>query len=71
MKVPEWWELVSLFESEPKYVYEEDKNIPWFYNTIEFELARGRDKVTFTISPSYGTIDFIGLFGSTQDQMLE
>ncbi|EYE87192.1 hypothetical protein Q428_14665 [Fervidicella metallireducens AeB] len=58
MKIPELWELISLFESEPKYAYKEDKHIPWFYNTLEFVLTRGNDIVHFIISPAEGIIDF-------------
>lgn len=36
MKTPELWELISVFECEPKYIYGENRRIPWFYNTLEF-----------------------------------
>lgn len=58
MKTPELWELISLFECEPKYIYGEDKRIPWFYNTLEFVLIRGCDKACFIISPAEKIIDF-------------
>lgn len=35
--IPELWELIALFEMEPVYVYGEEKEIPWFYNTINFK----------------------------------
>ncbi|MEJ8305321.1 hypothetical protein [Saccharibacillus sacchari] len=48
--LPEEYELISLFESEPQLM---DEDIPWFYNTLTFKLQRESDILSCTISPAY------------------
>jgi hypothetical protein len=55
--LPELWELVALFEAEPVNVYGEEKEIPWFYSTLNFKLKRENETLDITISPAYGSID--------------
>lgn len=57
-EIPELWELTGLFEIEPVYVYGEEKEIPWFYSTINFKLKRGSETLDIIISPADGIIDF-------------
>jgi hypothetical protein len=38
---PEEWELLSLFESEPKVL---DQGVPWQYNTLTFDTQRGDEQ---------------------------
>lgn len=47
---PEEYELISLFESEPELL---DRDIPWFYNTLRFNIQRESDHLSCTISPAY------------------
>jgi hypothetical protein len=54
---PEDYELISIFETEPKLL---DDEIPWFYNTLIFKLQRNDDVLSFILSPAYRTIS-IGL----------
>lgn len=56
--VPELWELTGLFEIEPVYVYGEEKEIPWFYSTINFRLKRENETLDIIISPAEGIIAF-------------
>ena len=56
-EIPELWELIALFEMEPLYVYGEERNIPWFYSTINFKLKRNRETLDITVSPANGIID--------------
>lgn len=63
--IPELWELIALFEMEPVYVYGEEKEIPWFYNTINFKLNRGNETLDITISPANDIID-IQLFANNR-----
>jgi len=56
-ETPELWELIALFEMEPLYVYGEERNIPWFYSTINFKLKRNRETLDITVSPANGIID--------------
>jgi hypothetical protein len=52
---PEHWELISLFEGEPKLT---DPDVPWVYNRIQFSLGRGIERIECAIEPSSGQIDF-------------
>jgi hypothetical protein len=54
---PDDYELITIFESEPKLL---DKEIPWFYNTLFFELQRNDDVLSCVLCPAYKTIS-IGL----------
>jgi hypothetical protein len=45
---PEEWELLALFESEPTIT---DRDVPWFYNRLNFETKRGSDEVRCDIEP--------------------
>lgn len=62
-EIPEIWELIALFEMEPIYVYGEEKNIPWFYSTINFNISRNGEGLDITISPANGIIDIWVLVG--------
>lgn len=62
-EVPELWEMIALFEMEPVYVYGEEKEIPWFYSTINFKLKRESETLDITISPANGIIDIWLLIG--------
>lgn len=50
---PEEWELLSLFESEPKV---SDRDVPRFYNRLIYETTRDRDRVRCEIEPAYDTL---------------
>lgn len=50
---PEDYELISIFESEPKLL---DEDIPWFYNTLFFRLQRNDDILSCIFSPAYRSI---------------
>ncbi len=52
---PDEWELLSLFEAEPRL---HDPDIPWVYNTLSFETARGSDRILCVIEPGYERLDF-------------
>jgi hypothetical protein len=47
-------ELLAFFETEPKVL---DPNVPWFYNTLAFEVEPGGFEVHCRLSPAYGDID--------------
>lgn len=51
---PEEWELLSLFECEPRL---SARNVPWFYNQLTFETKRGNDEIRCEIEPGYGTLN--------------
>lgn len=55
--VPELWELIALFETEPVYVYGEESEVPWFYSTINFSLRRDHETLDVSISPAVGVIE--------------
>ncbi len=50
---PEDHELFAFFGTEPKV---RDPDIPWFYNTLEFEVERQGVLVQCRLSPSYGKV---------------
>ena len=50
MELPEPWELISFFESEPSL---SDPHLPWFYNRVTFSLERDGDVIEARIEPSY------------------
>lgn len=56
-EIPELWELIALFEMDPVYVYGEEKEISWFYSTINFKLKRENETLDITISPANGIVD--------------
>jgi hypothetical protein len=45
--------LVGFFESEPEIL---DPDVPWIYNTLDFETERQGILVRCRIAPSYGDI---------------
>jgi hypothetical protein len=51
LSLPEEFELISFFESEPKLA---DPKIPWVYNNLKFETQRGSDRLLCEIEPAYG-----------------
>ena len=50
---PEQHALISIFETEPRLT---DPDLPWSYNSLRFETARGADHIVCTIEPSYGVL---------------
>jgi hypothetical protein len=50
---PEEHELIEFFGVMPQLL---DASSPWFYNTLEFEVARDAFVVQCKLSPSYGDI---------------
>jgi hypothetical protein len=54
MKLPEPYELIELFESEPEVL---DKDVDgWYHNTITFTVNRDGDEIVCTISPAYSDL---------------
>jgi hypothetical protein len=49
MELPESWELISFFESEPALL---DPDQPWFYNRVTFRLERDGKVIEAGIEPS-------------------
>lgn len=50
MELPEPWQLISFFESEPVLL---DPDQPWFYNRVTFTLERDGEVIEAGIEPSY------------------
>lgn len=50
---PKDYELVELFESEPKIL---DEEVPWYYNNLFFSLNRNDVTLVCLLQPAYGTI---------------
>jgi hypothetical protein len=46
---PEPWELIGLFECEPKLA---DADMPWFYNRVRFDRRRGNERIELVIEPA-------------------
>ena len=46
---PEYYELISFFESEPKLI---DPRAPWFYNILKFDYKNDAETVTCIIGPA-------------------
>ncbi len=46
---PQDYELITLFESEPIILSEE---VPWYYNTLFFELSREEIDLNISIEPA-------------------
>jgi hypothetical protein len=65
---PKEHELISLFESEPRLT---DSDLPWTYNTLTFELTRGKDKVECEIHPGYEQLEFRWFRGTDELVVLE
>ena len=55
-QIPELHELVSLFESEPVLL---DRDQPWFYNSLRWELRRGAQQISVEMEPSDGQISVV------------
>jgi hypothetical protein len=53
MKLPEPYELIGLFGSEPRLA---DDGVPWVYNKLSFSALLGADEVEVEISPGYGHV---------------
>ncbi|MFM9848390.1 MAG: hypothetical protein ACKVP3_14665 [Hyphomicrobiaceae bacterium] len=47
-------QLLAFFGVEPKVL---DAGVPWFYNTLEFDVERIGYSVRCTLAPAYGDID--------------
>lgn len=54
LSLPEAYELVGFFESEPKLA---DPGVPWCYNHLSFSLKRDQDHVACELEPATGEID--------------
>jgi hypothetical protein len=65
---PSQHELISLFESEPRLT---DPDLPWTYNTLNFELIRGDERVEVEIHPGYEQLAFRWLRGSDELAIFE
>ena len=50
---PEPNDLICLFESEPALT---DPGLPWAYNCLRFDTARGADRVVCAIEPGYEVV---------------
>ncbi|MFX3649339.1 MAG: hypothetical protein ACE3K2_07950 [Paenibacillus sp.] len=50
---PKDYELVELFESEPKIF---DEEVPWYYNNLFFSLERNDVTLVCLLQPAYGTL---------------
>ena len=46
---PEYYELISFFESGPKLV---DPEAPWFYNILRFDYKNDTENITCIIGPA-------------------
>src|SRR5262245_54094749 len=60
---PDDHELLAFFGTEPKVL---DPNVPWFYNTLEFEVEREGIAVRCRLAPAYGQIEVRLLSGATE-----
>jgi hypothetical protein len=47
-------ELLAFFGAEPRVL---DPNVPWFYNTLDFEVVREGFVVQCKLAPAYGHIE--------------
>jgi hypothetical protein len=56
MRIPEEWQLLSVFEVEPTVL---DPGVPWAYNMLTFETTRGEDRVRCEIAPGYDEFRFV------------
>jgi hypothetical protein len=56
-------ELLAFFGAEPKVL---DPDLPWFYNTLDFEVERQGFVVQCSLAPSYGDIDVRLLLGEME-----
>ena len=65
---PEEWELISLFETEPR---ELDPGIPWAYNNLTFETERGSNRILCVIEPGYERLDFTWWHNDTKHLALK
>jgi len=50
---PELHELLGFFEAEPTIT---DRDVPWFYNKLSYETARGESVIHCSIEPGYGQL---------------
>jgi hypothetical protein len=53
-RVPDDHELAAFFEAEPRVL---DPDVPWVYNTLDFETERHGILVRCRLVPSYGDVD--------------
>jgi hypothetical protein len=65
---PEEWQLLSLFEIEPRIL---DPGVPWAYNNLTFETTRGSDRILCVIEPGYERLDFTWWHNQSQHLKLE
>lgn len=57
MNIPEEYELLSIFESEPQYL-EDPENIPFYYNRLKWEIENEMaEKVRFILLPAEDTVN--------------
>ena len=53
---PEPHELLGLFEVEPTIT---DRDVPWCYNRLTYEIVRGDDAISCSIEPGYSQLCLI------------
>ena len=56
-------ELLAFFGAEPKVL---DPNVPWFYNTLDFEVEHQGFVVQCRLAPAYGDVDARLRFGEME-----
>lgn len=56
MDIPDEYELISIFESNPDFL--DDKNTPFYYNTLTYKFTnQNNEKFIITISPAYNEFE--------------
>jgi hypothetical protein len=54
--LPKDWELIGLFECEPKCL---DPSMPWSYNQLTFHTVRNNDEIICVIEPGDEVVEII------------
>jgi hypothetical protein len=67
MTFPADHELLAFFGAEPKIL---DPGVPWFYNTLDFEVERHGFLVQCRLAPSYGELNLRLQFGGKETTRL-
>lgn len=63
IELPAEHELISLFECEPALT---DPDLPWLYNSLEFELTRGSERLKCVIDPGLDRVHLTWTSGSDE-----
>lgn len=59
MKIPEEFELLSVFESEPQFV-DDIKSVPFFYNLSKYKMVNANNQICqIELCPAYDEIKII------------